>query len=265
MRLQTVGQRAEAVLTAKAESDHVGLSAAFPGAAVARFGSVVATRLPALRDQAPYNKARHVSLSDAHLLADIVAFYDEVGVRASVEVLERDATAELGERLGDAGFSPSGAGVALHVTPSGVTPVEVSGVDICGVGGVGGDCYLEVLLDAYELPAGASALRQMFAHEHASPGLRRYLALIDGTPAAAAALYTCEGTGLLVGAATLPAFRRHGCQAALIARRLADAAADSDLVVATAAAGSASHENLARHGFETTHHRTLWRRDDTTP
>lgn len=259
MDLETTRQRAEAVITAKAKSDHVGLSAAFLGAALVRFGSIVATRLPALGDQAPYNKARHFSLSDAHVLADIVAFYDEVGIRPSVEVLEPDTTDELGELLGDAGFSPIADGITLHVTPNGASPIQVSGVEIREVGRTERDRYIEVLLDAYELPARASALRQMFAHEHANPGLRRYLASIDGAPAAAAALYTCEGTALFAGAATLPAFRRHGCQSALIARRLSDAAADCDLVVATAAAGSASQENLARHGFETTHHRTLWR------
>jgi GNAT superfamily N-acetyltransferase len=262
---QTTGQRAEAVITAKAKSDFAGLSAGFPGAAIARFGSVVATRLPTLADQAPYNKARQFSLGDAHVLADIVAFYDEVGIRSSVEVLEPDTTGELGEQLGAAGFSPIADGITLHVTPTGVFPIHVSGVEIREVGRAEQDRYIEVLIDAYELPARASALRQMFAHEHTGPGLRRYLAWIDGAPAAAAALYTRDGTGLFAGAATLPAFRRHGCQSALIARRLADAAADSDLVVVTAAAGSASQENLARHGFETTHHRTLWRQHEKTP
>lgn len=166
--------------------------------------------------------------------------------------------------LGDARFSAISCGITLHVAPSGVSPLEVPGLEIHEVGRVDQDRYVEVLLDAYELPARASALRRMFAHEHASPGLRRYLALVDGVPAAVAALYIREGTGLFVGAATLPAFRRHGCQSALIAQRLADAAADSDLSVATAAAGSASHENLARHGFETTHRRTLWRQHDQT-
>jgi GNAT superfamily N-acetyltransferase len=263
--LETAGRRAEAVITAKAESDDAGSSAGFPGAAIARFGSVVATRLPDLADHAPYNKARGFSLGDAHELADIVDFYDEVGVRPSVEVLEPDTTGELGELLGDAGFSPIADGITLHVTPTGVLPIEVSGVEIREVGRAERDRYIEVLIDAYELPSRASALRQMFAHEHTNPGVRRYLAWVDGAPAAAAALYTRDGTGLFVGAATLPGFRRHGCRSALIARRLADAAADSDLVVVTAAAGSASQENLARHGFATTHHRTLWRQHDETP
>jgi GNAT superfamily N-acetyltransferase len=263
--LETTGQRAEAVITAKAKCDYAGLSAGFPGAAIARFGSVVATRLPTLADHAPYNKARHFSLGDAHELADIVAFYDDVGVRPSVEVLEPDTTDELGELLGDAGFSPIADGITLHVTPNDDSPMQLSGVEIREVGRADRNRYVGVLHDAYELPSRASVLRQMFAHEHTRPGLRRYLAWVDGAPVAAAALYTGDGTGLLAGAATLPAFRRHGCQSALIGQRLADAAADSDLVVATAAAGSASQENLARHGFERTHHRTLWRQHDETP
>jgi hypothetical protein len=56
--LSAIGQRAEAVITAKAEGDHGGLPAIFPGAAMERFGSCVATRIPTLADRAPYNKAR---------------------------------------------------------------------------------------------------------------------------------------------------------------------------------------------------------------
>jgi GNAT superfamily N-acetyltransferase len=253
------------VITAKAESDHEGLSAAFRGAALAQFGSAIATRLPALADRAPYNKARGFSLSDQHLLADIVGFYDDVGVRPAVEVSEPDVSERLGGLLSDARFSPIAHGVTLHMAPRRVPPHDVSGLEIHEVGQGHCEGYVTVLLDAYELPVQASTLRRVLAHEHASPGLRRYLAVIDGVPAAAAALYTCEGTGLFAGAATLPAFRRRGCQSALIAQRLADATADSDLVVATAAVGSASHDNLARHGFETTHHRTLWQRYGRTP
>ncbi|MDA1359607.1 hypothetical protein O1R50_08235 [Glycomyces luteolus] len=57
---------------------------------------------------------------------------------------------------------------------------------------------------------------------------------------------------------TLPDFRRRGCQAALINRRLADAREDNGLVVVTAAYASPSHDNLARYGFGITHTRTVW-------
>jgi hypothetical protein len=261
--LSAVGQRAEAVITAKAEGDHGGLPAIFPGAAMERFGSCVATRIPTLADRAPYNKARRFTLDDRGAVGDIIEFYDAFGVRPAVEVCQPDASEPLDELLREADFAPAAEGVTLHRAPRLCPKLEVAGLEIFEVDLA--DCagYVAVLLEAYELPTGAVALRRMFAREHAAPGLRCYLAVIDGVPAATAALYVQGGTGLFAGAATLPAFRRRGCQSALITRRLNDAAADSDLVVATAAAGAASHQNLARHGFETAHHRILWQRPDS--
>lgn len=263
MGLSAVGQRAEAVISSKVESDHAGLPEIFPGAALARLGACVATRIPALGDWAPYNKARGFDLNDRDVLADIVSFYDDAGIRPAVEVCEPDTSEQLDGLLRDASFSPAASGVTLHIAPERSLEDEVDGLDIHEVKRTDHDRYLALMLAAYELPTGAVALRRMFAREHATPGLRCYLAVIDGEPAAAGALYTDAGTGLFAGAATLPAFRRRGCQSALIARRLTDAAADTDLVAVTAAAGTASHENLERHGFATAHHRTLWQRSDT--
>jgi hypothetical protein len=260
--LSALGQRAEAVITSKAEADHAGLSTLFPGAALSRFGFPVATRIPALGDRAPYNKARGFRLNERHELADIIDFYGAVGVRPAVEVCQPDASEQLDSLLRDANFAPAADGVTLHSAPRMSPELELAGLEICEVDRGDHADYGTLLLEAYELPSHALALRRMFAHEHATAGLRCYLAVIEGVPAAAAALYLHGGTALFAGAATLPAFRRRGCQSALIARRLADAAADSDLVVATAAAGTASHQNLALHGLKTAHHRVLWQRPD---
>jgi hypothetical protein len=99
----------------------------------------------------------------------------------------------------------------------------------------------------------------MIRAEHDPGAVRRYLARVDGHPAAAASLYLDTQGALLSGAATLPRYRRHGCQGALIAQRLADASKHSDLAVVTVAYGSASQTNLERAGFQTTHTRTSWR------
>ncbi|WAP50835.1 GNAT family N-acetyltransferase [Arthrobacter sp. ATA002] len=118
--------------------------------------------------------------------------------------------------------------------------------------------YGDVLIRGYAMASSSVTALDVFAREHATPGLRRYLATVNGQPAAAAALFVHGGLSLFVGAATLPAFRRRGCQSALIHRRLADAAAASDLTVVTSAVGSPSSANLRNHGFEITHLRTLW-------
>jgi GNAT superfamily N-acetyltransferase len=82
-------------------------------------------------------------------------------------------------------------------------------------------------------------------------GFRRYLARRGGEPAGGASLRIADGVAQLCGAATLPAHRRRGVQTALLATRLAEAAAAGcDLAVVTTQPGSKSQENVQRQGFE---------------
>lgn len=250
-------QRAEAIITAKAELDFRAAKAIFPGADLRRFGRVVATRLPALRDHVPYNKARGFSADDEHAFDDIAAFYAETGQRASVEVWAGDATEDLHRGLLTAGLAPTAPTVTLHARLAGPRGAPTPDIQVRHLESHDAR-YLDVLLRGYGVDPEAEPLRRMLTIEHDSR-LRRYLALVDGEPVAAAALFTLDGTSLFAGAATLPNFRHRGCQTALIARRLADASADSNMAVATAAFASPSHDNLTRHGFEITHTRTVWR------
>ena len=60
-----------------------------------------------------------------------------------------------------------------------------------------------------------------------------------------------DGIAQLTGAATAPALRRRGVQAALLAARLRDAAeAGCDVAVVTTAPGSTSQKNVQRNGFD---------------
>lgn len=119
--------------------------------------------------------------------------------------------------------------------------------------------YLDTLIGGYELSGASPDRLVMLRAEHDPAAVRRYLARVDGHPAAAAGLYLHPCGALLSGAATLPSYRRRGCQTALITRRLADARASTDLAVVTVAYGSASQANLERVGFRLTHTRTAWR------
>lgn len=79
---------------------------------------------------------------------------------------------------------------------------------------------------------------------------RFYVASVDGRTAATAVLTLTDGVGYLAYAATLPPSRGRGCHTALIAARLADAAAaECELVVATTELGSQSQRNLERAGL----------------
>ena len=79
----------------------------------------------------------------------------------------------------------------------------------------------------------------------------RYVALRDGIVAGGAGLRLDEGVAQMTGAATGPAHRRHGIQTALLAARLADAAAAGcDIAVVTTQPGSKSQQNVQRRGFD---------------
>jgi ribosomal protein S18 acetylase RimI-like enzyme len=64
---------------------------------------------------------------------------------------------------------------------------------------------------------------------------------------------------LVDGAATLPAYRRRGCQSTLLAHRLFDAkAAGARVAVTRAAEGSASQANLERAGMRAARRFEVW-------
>jgi hypothetical protein len=77
---------------------------------------------------------------------------------------------------------------------------------------------------------------------------RRFLAFVDGEPAAVASLVDIDGKCMFAGAATLPKFRGRGLQTALTRRRLAEAGPGA-FVQVVAMPGSQSHRNLQRIGF----------------
>ncbi len=92
------------------------------------------------------------------------------------------------------------------------------------------------------------------------PGLRRYLARIDGEVVGEAALRLDDDSGLaqFAGAGTLPAFRGRGVQKALVQHRLDDArAAGYNLAVVTTAPGTRSEDNVMRRGFELLYTRAI--------
>jgi len=94
-------------------------------------------------------------------------------------------------------------------------------------------------------------LEEVMSDMARAEGLVRYLALRSGEPAGGASMRLEEGVAQLCGAATLPAHRRHGVQAALLSRRLADATrAGCDVAVVTTQPGSTSQKNVQRRGFQ---------------
>jgi GNAT superfamily N-acetyltransferase len=91
-------------------------------------------------------------------------------------------------------------------------------------------------------------------------GARPYAAWRGGALAGGGSMCIDGGIAQLTGAATVPAHRRRGVQTALLAARLADAAAAGcDVAVVTTQPASKSQENVQRRGFELLYTRAVLR------
>ena len=103
-----------------------------------------------------------------------------------------------------------------------------------------------------------SALERAYELFGALPGVVRLLARRQMEVAGGGSLYVHDGIALLCGAATLPAHRRRGVQAALLQARLAHArAVGCELAVVTTQPGSKSQQNVQRAGFELIYSRAI--------
>jgi GNAT superfamily N-acetyltransferase len=148
-------------------------------------------------------------------------------------------------------------GRAVPGQPERVTPPGVK-VRRCGEQEL--DAWFDVVVEAFShpdtegLPQHEQFPRQAIERAErdlvAAGGVTCYLALCDGVVAGGASMRAADGV-VQLGAATLPAYRRRGVQTALLAARLADAAAAGcDIAVVTTQPGSKSQQNVQRRGFD---------------
>ncbi|SRR5579884_219767 len=105
---------------------------------------------------------------------------------------------------------------------------------------------------------------QLLAGLAGRPGWRHYLAWDGGEPVAIGALFVHGRAGAFEGAATLPGYRGRGAQSALMARRVADAAAlgcrwlVSETGEETPDRPNPSYRNMLRAGFRLLYQRPNW-------
>ncbi len=126
-------------------------------------------------------------------------------------------------------------------------------------GSIDPDLFARVLNRGWELPEHHGRGR-LYAAALGLPGWSHYLAEVDGAPAGGASLCVHEGVALCMVAATDPAYRGRGVQTALIARRMADAAAARcDLATTETVEENASPRNFHRAGFGLVVRRQMYR------
>lgn len=134
-------------------------------------------------------------------------------------------------------------------------------VEVVELEGGDEDPFGAIAAAGFGLPAWGG---DFFASLPGRPGWRCYVARIDGTAQACAAMLIDAEVAEFGIAATLEPARGHGCQRALLHRRILDAAAASceTLFVETGervpGRPSASYRNILRAGFEEAYLRPNW-------
>jgi len=202
-------------------------------------------------------------------LDEVERFYQEVGALPQVDACPY-ADDSLMALLGARGYTPLRFfSVLVKALPADVpaagdantTGVSEAAISVECVGASRGELWARVTAQAFtgrESVAADDTQLVMARAAAAQPEVRCYLARSGDTPVGVGALRLHEGCAIFFSAATMPAFRRRGVQAALVAARLAAAEeAGCDLAVALPLPGSDSERNLERAGFRSAYTRLV--------
>ena len=231
------------------------------GIQVQRFGRATAFVSSAI-PTAYYNKVDGFSAADGALLDDVAAFFiRHQALTCSMGVLPGDLDERLADRLSAYGmrhvdFHAGYYGVpdvgALS-PPPGVTirPVE-SAADL--------DTFLATFHAGWEMTADTlDVFVRTMRFWRDVPGWHLLLADLDGATRGVGLMTTKEGIAYLAIATTLPAFRKRGCEQALMHHAIAAAKSlGCELVCGQCEVDSPSAHNFQRYGMRLAYHKAVW-------
>jgi ribosomal protein S18 acetylase RimI-like enzyme len=218
---------------------------------------LLAYRVRSLPDLPWYKSIVGINDTNLNQLEAALALFTHPRVAPTLVTWATRLTPKIGAALFDLGFAPRGVGTTLYIVAQHLEKNCAPEVLVRELLPDEDRAMFEsVLLGGYGF---TNPVQRAFAVlENNLLGVRRYLATIDGQPAAVATMTEQDGVAYLAGAATLPEWRGRGAQTALIGARLADAAQSNELVVVTTAFASPSQYNLERSGFRVAQIKTMW-------
>lgn len=231
------------------------------GIATARFGTAVALSMRTNTDPL-FNRVLGFGDEDLPLLDDVLGWYAERQATCRFDLVSGASSQRAGDALAGRGFAPRPLETFLHAPPKPDVSAGQGGPEVRKLAVEELEEFAAVFLEVYpqEPPAEAS-VRACLKAQYSQPEWHCYLASVAGVVAAFGAMYVNNGAAALISAATLPQFRRQGCQTALLARRMADAAEfGGDLVWSHAMCGSTSQRNMERQGMRPDFIKYRWER-----
>lgn len=241
------------------------------GVALRGFGPVQVSVVDALPDVGMMNLvlgATNEGALDGGYLEAACNWVRSRGVASYVPVSPgMPSTAAVEGWLRESGFSPVYAWMKFVRDPH-PPRFKAPDVEVVEVGSDSNEPFGAIAASGFGLPAWAGAF---FARLPGRDGWRCYVARIEGTAQACAAMLLDGGVAEFGIAATLEPARGRGCQLALLHRRVADAAQAGchTLFVETGARvedrPANSYRNILRAGFEEAYLRPNWTKEVSAP
>ncbi len=227
------------------------------GVDVRRWGDVVATLVTRpVWYYRYFNALKNVGRDDEIAVDEALPWYRGHGVTCRVTVSPFSSSEGMLAGLSRRGLRPVQFMSVLYRIPEGKRSDPATGVTVRELASLEFDEFLEQWLPEGQTPDRA-LLGQVVRAEFVD--WRCYIAMVDGVPAAHAALHVRDGVAVLAGGGTRPELRGRGCQTALLHQRVGDAhQAGCDLVVSQATPASTSQRNMERVGFQTAYTELIW-------
>jgi hypothetical protein len=226
-----------------------------PGAEVRHFGRTIALK----KDGWPGSQVFCFSTDDVEHLPEILAFFAHDAPRFYLS--SNGFSAQVGQALAAVGFYQDSLEQTLtYGAPHESLLPPAFGIEIQRVDGDSVELFLDVMADGFGWePAWREAAKDKERRALKQPNYYPFLAYCDGEPAATGVLKANGDLGNVVQGATVPRFRRKGCQLALLHHRLFEAGRlGCGLVVSGAAYGSSSLRNQYRAGLRMAYIESGW-------
>jgi GNAT superfamily N-acetyltransferase len=259
----------DTALAARIEQAEVRLIAKAAEASPAGFVKPIAGGLASLaRPGSPFNKVAGLGFGGVPSAAALVEIEDAFAARGAPVQIELAHLGDpaIGVLLSERGYALTSFENVLGRAIGDAPPIP-PGIEVRPSGEEELGAWLGVVADGFAHPDGQGVpshedfpldVLERAERDFAAAGVIRYVALLDGVIAGGASFHIADGVAQLAGAATDPAQRRRGVHTALLAARLADAAAEGcDVAVVTTQPGSQSQQNVQRHGFDLLYTRAI--------
>lgn len=211
-----------------------------------------------------YNSVRGMRDENRLYIDPILLFFKERSIPARFEFAPTQATSTLFKTLHEKGFYQSYFRTVLYAPMSElslkekdqrhpkvtVRPLQKNEFPMFG------DLYVQ----GFGMPDSAGKLvgiRNQILYD--TENWFFYVAYVDDEPAGVAVLFVQDGLATLAAGATIPKFRNHGIQKALIKARMDQAKSmGCQYIISTAQLGSVSQANMEKLGMKIAYIKTVW-------